>query len=214
MNDVKQKDIDVSSGWIADIKTKTDYITVTQAIDLDAVTGGSPPVHLIYANLAAMYADQGNQKTGFLYKITGGNYYHYLGTTNGDDTDYDGAGVIEETMIFPLSDFSSTQSIGTNKARFPVPWDCTLIEAQGYCVSENPSGANFIIDVNVVGSTSIMADLITIEDGEQSSLTATTQPTFQSATLSKGNILSFDFDLVGSTNSGKGIQVVLIVTRS
>lgn len=51
---------------------------------------GLPPVHIMYANLAAMFAGQTNQLEGYFYlDLSSGVVYVYLGTTNGDISDYE-----------------------------------------------------------------------------------------------------------------------------
>jgi len=47
----------------------------------------TPPVDIRYTSDTAMFAGQANQKSGFLY-FDGTNTYWYLGTVNGDITDY------------------------------------------------------------------------------------------------------------------------------
>jgi len=56
----------------------------------------TPPVAIRYASDTAMFADQVNQKSGFLY-FDGTDTYWYLGTTNGNITDYEvfGSGGVE-----------------------------------------------------------------------------------------------------------------------
>jgi hypothetical protein len=49
--------------------------------------GGKPPVDGSYANQAAMIAAQATQTSKYLY-YDGTSYWEYLGTTNGDITDY------------------------------------------------------------------------------------------------------------------------------
>jgi hypothetical protein len=54
---------------------------------------GLPPVHIRYTNEAALFADQAKQIEGYIYYDTASNiYYEYLGTTNGDITDYNPLG--------------------------------------------------------------------------------------------------------------------------
>lgn len=73
------------------------------------------PVQNTYANISAMLADQGSQTANFLQYVenatadpeisSGGAYYEYLGTVNGNLTDYTRltsaeAEVVEETVAF------------------------------------------------------------------------------------------------------------------
>lgn len=67
-------------------------------IDIKQRTGTGKPITEVYANIAAMLADQAGQDEGYWYAVTdastdpsvdtGWAIYEYLGTTNGDLTDY------------------------------------------------------------------------------------------------------------------------------
>lgn len=69
----------------------TDYREVT-ADEVTIITDRSRrPVHRNYADLATMYAaaNQRRQRQSFIYRVNSDNsYYEYLGTRNGDATDY------------------------------------------------------------------------------------------------------------------------------
>jgi hypothetical protein len=102
---------DTKSRWTNNIgieNTATDYTDYSSpnntiyrlSVDDDGTLslGGTvfgeniPPIENIntpYTDLAAMYADQANQTTGFAQRVTGDSLlYYYLGTTTGDETDY------------------------------------------------------------------------------------------------------------------------------
>ena len=73
----------------------TDYRLVSTE---EGLAPAGPPVLGTYADLLTAVADQGNQKTNYIYYLTdasglddiasGRAYVEYLGTTNGDKTDY------------------------------------------------------------------------------------------------------------------------------
>ena len=79
--------------------TSTGAIVDYRELTADEVTtiilqGNSKrPVNKIYANAAAMYADQKKQITGFLYRTSDDDaHFEYLGTKNGNATDYKSVG--------------------------------------------------------------------------------------------------------------------------
>lgn len=71
--------------------------------DWQLVDGGAAsirtPIDGDYASTGAMIADQGVQASGYIY-YAAGTYYQYLGTTNGDLTDY--RGIISSADVLTL----------------------------------------------------------------------------------------------------------------
>jgi hypothetical protein len=78
----------------------TDYRELT-ADETTIINGKrTKPVHKIYINAAAMYADQKKQINGFLYRTSDDDqHYEYLGTFNGDATDYKPFGAASSGII-------------------------------------------------------------------------------------------------------------------
>ena len=86
--------------YVIDIDTYYEYLGTTvgditdyRELTADEVTiiqvRGNTPVDGNYTDAATMYADQNKQKTGYIYRVnTDDSYYEYLGTRNGDATDY------------------------------------------------------------------------------------------------------------------------------
>jgi hypothetical protein len=113
---------------------------------------------------------------------------------------------------FACSDESTDVETGTDKIQIPVPYDFTASGVFIYA-SDAPTGSDFILDANF-NSSSIFSVLPTIENGENSSLDATTQPVLSKTSFTKGDVLAVDFDQVGSTNPGKGIKFFIQGTRT
>ena len=107
-----------------------------------------------------------------------------------------------------LSQLDTDLTATTGVAKFPCPEDMT-IQSCFISVDTAPVGSSAIWDINVE-SSSIMTDLITIEAGEFSSLTATTQPSFSSTDVEKGEDFVIDCDQVGATTAGQ--NAVLVIT--
>lgn len=78
---------------------------------------GLSPVHIKYADETAMFADQTKQIEGYIYfNITTDIYYEYLGTTNGDITDYEpigGRGLVQAGAGLSL-DIDNKIQLGDN----------------------------------------------------------------------------------------------------
>lgn len=75
-----------------------DIITIRGYRESSSPSDSVPPVPKVYANLTELTSDQSNQITNFIYEVTDGSgfsgidsgilWVKYLGTTNGDETDY------------------------------------------------------------------------------------------------------------------------------
>ena len=180
-------------------------------------TAQTSPVHLTYADTAAMIADQGNQKQGFLYYVTDSpqkTYFEYLGTTVGDLTDYRGGGVLEETVVLSLGNYTADIAVETGKAYWEVPWNCDLVGISGALLVTAPTGSSAIFDVNRNGTSIMTTNKIEIEAGENSSRTATQQPVLTTGSLIAGDIIACDIDQIGSTVAGVGPSVTINLTRT
>lgn len=95
----------------------------------------------------------------------------------------------------------------------PIPFPCTVTDT--YCdMDDGPVGQNAIFDLNKnKGGASIMDNLIVVESGEVSSLTAATQPSFLAHSLVKGDRIYVDIDQAGSTQKGQYPTIILELTR-
>ncbi len=121
-------------------------------------------------------------------------------------------GVKPESMIFAASDLISDLTTGTDKMIIPIPYDLVLTDVRAHFTVEPPSGADFIIDLNI-NDTSILEEKLIVEDGAHSSVTAANQPVISNTNLVENSILSVDFDQIGAAGTGKGIIITLIYTR-
>jgi hypothetical protein len=93
-------------------------------------------------------------------------------------------------------------------AKFPCPEDMTM-QSMFIKMTIAPVDSSAVWDVNVEGS-SIMTDLIEIEDGEYSSLDATTQPSFSDPDIDRDEDIVIDCDQKGATTAGQ--NPVLVIT--
>jgi hypothetical protein len=73
----------------------TDYRELTSTETTLLKGKQTKPVHKIYANAAALYAEQKKQIKSFLYRTSDNDFhFEYLGTTNGNATDYKQIGIV------------------------------------------------------------------------------------------------------------------------
>lgn len=117
-----------------------------------------------------------------------------------------------ESIIVACSDRTTALTAGTNKFSFPVPYDFTLTAIKGYLTTAQASGAIFTVDINQNGST-ILSTKLTIDNTEQNSVTAVTQPVISNVNLTADSEVIFDFDQVGD-GTAKGLIITFIGTRA
>ena len=118
------------------------------------------------------------------------------------------SGGLPETFIISLTPPNGDAATGTDVESFSAPYGFTITSVTAHARSA-PIGQALTIDVNNNG-TSILSAVINIADGA----TTSTGGTISSASVSEGDIISFDFDQVGSTNAGSGIKITIKGTRS
>lgn len=117
-----------------------------------------------------------------------------------------------QLMVWAIacSDLITHITTGTGKASFRVPLDANLIEVQGSLDTPQTAGSIFTVDVNESGTT-VLSTKLTIDNSEETSITAATPPVISDTVLTKGNKISVDVDQVG-TAAAKGLMVYLIVS--
>jgi hypothetical protein len=111
-----------------------------------------------------------------------------------------------------LSDVTTDLTTGNGKASMPWPFTGTLIGIQ-IGVSTAPTGSTLIVDMNKNGTT-MLSTRVTIDAGETSSLTADVPAVISVASITAGDVLSWDIDQVGSSTPGKQLIVFFLVRRS
>lgn len=115
-------------------------------------------------------------------------------------------------FIVACSDMTTAITAATDKAYFDAPYAFTLTEVIGTLFTVQASGSTFTVDIHKNGTT-VLSTKITIENTEDSSLDATTQPVISVSSFAKGDRLTFDVDQIGN-GTAKGLQVTIIGTHS
>ncbi|TNE75559.1 MAG: hypothetical protein EP334_10100 [Gammaproteobacteria bacterium] len=113
-----------------------------------------------------------------------------------------------ESFIVACSDLSTEVTTGTGKGVFFMPYAFVVTEVIG-AANSTPTGSALTMDINEDG-VSILSTKITIDDGESTSLTAATPPVISDASIAKGAKVTVDFDGVGSTFGGAGVQAIIV----
>lgn len=106
------------------------------------------------------------------------------------------------------SDLTTALTTGTNKAIIRLPHAMTLTSVRASLLVEQTGGSIFTVDVNENG-TSVLSTKITIDNGENSSVDAATQPVISDSALAADSEIEFDIDQIGD-GTAIGLQVWII----
>lgn len=97
-----------------------------------------------------------------------------------------------------LSDLSTNLTVGNGKASFFA--ECDLINISFFVgvATQQAAGAILMFDVNKNGTSMMTTTKLTIDNGEDTSLTAATPAVLTTTTWSKGDKITVDIDVVGT----------------
>ena len=123
-----------------------------------------------------------------------------------------GVGVMLETWMVYCSDLATALSTGTGKGVFFAPHVMTVVEVFAGLATPQTSGSVFTVYINEAGTT-IISTKITIDNTEDTSLTAATPPVISDAAIAKGAKITVDIDQVGD-GTAKGLSVYITGYRS
>lgn len=116
-----------------------------------------------------------------------------------------------DVLTIPLSDNTSTVSIGTAVEYLTLRYDLTVQSIWFETPHQAPTGSDAIVRVLYNGANIFTdPDALTITDGQTSVGPLTPNTT----ALVSGGVLRFDIQQVGSTDSGKGYRVTIKGVRS
>jgi hypothetical protein len=102
-----------------------------------------------------------------------------------------------EAIMMPITSETGAVTTGTAKKSLPMPYPFAVTEVGAWLKTAQASGSIFTLDINNNG-TSILSTKLTIDNTEQSSLTAATAPVLSSTVLAKGDVASWDCDQIGN----------------
>jgi hypothetical protein len=107
-----------------------------------------------------------------------------------------------------VSDETTDLTTGAAKTTFRSPLDFTLGSVRASLTAPQPSGSIFTVDINKNGTT-ILSTKLTIDNGEETSVTAATPPVISDDDISSDDEITIDIDQVGDAGA-KGLKVWLI----
>lgn len=146
-----------------------------------------------------------------LYKVTAASGV----VTDVDDHRMDSGGLLSaeplptiQCIPIACSDETTALTAGTGKVTFHMPFAFTLTEVIAGLTTPQSSGSIFTVNVNEAGS-SILSTKLTIDNGEETSLTAAAPPVISDTALAKGAKITIDVDQVGD-GTATGLKVYLV----
>lgn len=107
------------------------------------------------------------------------------------------------------SDETTALTTGTAKVTFRNYGKKEIQSIRASLSTAQTSGSTFTVDVNVNG-VSIFSTLLTIDNGEKTSLTATTANVISSKSLNDDDEITIDIDQIGD-GTAKGLKVLIVV---
>jgi hypothetical protein len=122
-----------------------------------------------------------------------------------------------QTVTIPIeiqsvaSDELTPLTPGTSKVTFRLPTAFTLTEVRASLTTAQSSGLDFTVDINQNG-TSILGTLLTIDNGQKTSTTASVPATIATSSLTDDAEITVDIDQIGD-GTATGLKITLIGTR-
>lgn len=171
----------------------------------------SQPVE--YAALTTVYAVPGRVFEGQILKADGTTWdpgygagpYIYQGSAW---LPMFGQGGVTESFVVPISDQTTALTTG-QKMTWRMPYEFTLTAVRASVNTAQASGAILTFDLKESG-TSVLSTLITIDNTEKTSLTASAQPVISDALIANDAELTFHITQVDGSTAAKGAVMYLI----
>jgi hypothetical protein len=122
-----------------------------------------------------------------------------------------------QTVTIPIeiqsaaSDELTPLTPGTSKVTFRLPTAFTLTEVRASLTTAQSSGLDFTVDINQNG-TSILGTLLTINNTQKTSTTASVPATIATSSLTDDAEITIDIDQIGD-GTATGLKITLIGTR-
>jgi hypothetical protein len=116
-----------------------------------------------------------------------------------------------EYAVISLSDEITdlVSALPSVTARVPFTGTITGVRAD---VNSAPVGSTIIVDINKNGTT-ILSTKLTIDENEETSVTAAVPPVISDNVITDNDEFTFDIDQVGLSTPGKGLKLTLIMQR-
>jgi hypothetical protein len=122
-----------------------------------------------------------------------------------------GGGSSQIEIQSAASDELTPLTPGTSKVTFRLPTAFTLTEVRASLTTAQSSGLDFTVDINQNG-TSILGTLLTIDNGQKTSTTASVPATIATSSLTDDAEITVDIDQIGD-GTATGLKITLIGVR-
>jgi hypothetical protein len=116
---------------------------------------------------------------------------------------------LSQSFIVACSDETTALTTGAAKATFRMPYAFTVTGVRASLTTAGSTSGVTTIDINEGGS-SILSTLITIDQGQLTSTTATTAPVISDASLADDAQMTVDIDGLSGGATEAGLKVTLI----
>jgi|10_taG_2_1085330.scaffolds.fasta_scaffold30724_2 hypothetical protein len=118
---------------------------------------------------------------------------------------------VKQTIFIDIGDETTNLTTGTAKKTFRFPYNFSISEIRA-SVNTAPTGEEVKVDINQ-GGTSILNTIISIDENEKTSATASVAYNIKNPFISSDDEMTIDIDQVGSTAAGKGLKLLIIGTE-
>ena len=116
---------------------------------------------------------------------------------------------LTQSFIVACSDETTALTTGAAKATFRMPYAFTVTGVRASLTTAGSTSGVTTIDINEGGS-SILSVLLTIDQGQLTSTTATTAPVISDASLADDAQMTVDIDGLSGGATEAGLKVTLI----
>jgi hypothetical protein len=134
------------------------------------------------------------------------------GSTNLFFTNTRARAALPDAIGIAVSDEGTELATGSANLTFRMPYAITLTSVRA-SVNTAPDGDDIEIDIKRNG-TSIFSTLLSIDDGEKTSVTAATPAVLSTTSLADDDEIVVSIEQVGSTEPGRGLKLWLKGTRA
>lgn len=137
------------------------------------------------------------------YQQDNGAFYILL-----DDSPVTWYAINFEQIVIAFSNETDALIAATNKVKFPVLYNFYVVAIHVFLSTAQSTGTAVTVDVNDDGA-SILSTKVTVDNTENTSVTAATQPVLSSNLIAANSVISVDVDAVGD-GTAKGGKVILV----
>jgi len=162
------------------------------------------------SNFCAKLVDGTEGMGKFLNCYDNNGYAHWADLTASDISSFVG---LPCEIQLAVSDETTALTTGTGKLTFRMPHAMTLTEVRASLTTAQTSGGILTVDINKNGSTIFIANWLTIDNGEKTSVTALDQPIINVSSLADDDEITIDIDQIGSGDA-TGLKILLKGTRA